>query len=214
MLGSPAIQYDDDELLHLAIHASEHNQTDKAITYVKLLLEQNPRHGKGRYLLGTLHAEIGLFDRAKEDIALAINHDDDIPAAAHFQLGLLHFTSGDVTQAKTAWQALQARGENDAFVLFARGLLRLAANEFEACIVDLERGIAANQLNEPLNNDMRHMVDSARNALAKQDQPATDTNTVVSTPAKEDDSVNPDSTTAKRASLAAYQRLNYDDKPH
>lgn len=214
MLSSPAVQYDDDELLHLAIYASEHNQADKAIVYAKLLLEQNPRHGKGRYLLGTLHAEIGLFDRAKEDIALAISHDAEIPPAAHFQLGLLHFTSGDVAQAKTVWHALDVRGEHDAFVLFARGLLHLAANEFEACIVDLERGIAANQLNEPLNDDMRRMIGAARDALAKQSQPATEPEPGTATPSNEDDLVKPDSNKSKRASLAAYQRLNYDDKPH
>lgn len=148
---------DSDELMHLALHASAQAQTEQAIGYLKRVIELQPGHGKAHYLLGALHAEIGLYDRAVSEIERAIELHVDLPTA-YFQLGLLHITAGRITEAMAAWMPLDALGEDDALLIFKRGLLHLVKDEFADCIADLKRGIALNIENQALNHDMARIL--------------------------------------------------------
>lgn len=154
---------DVDELMHLALHATNHDQPGQAVEYLKRVVELDPDHGKAYYLLGALHAEIGLYDRAVEEMSRAVELEPDLPTA-HFQLGLLHATSGRVAEAETAWRPLDALGENDPLFLFKRGMLHLLNDRFAECIEDLTRGISLNTMNEALNNDMQRIVAEAEKA--------------------------------------------------
>lgn len=178
--------------MHLALREAGQNQTDKAIEHLKQLVEAEPRHGRGWYLLGALHAEIGLYDRAVEEMGKSIELEPDIPAAS-FQLGLLHLTAGRVDDARDAWQALERLGEESSFFLFQRGLLALADNEFQACIEDLQRGITLNADNPDLNTDMQRILGNAQELLAEQ---GSGDAAEAQTPAA--------------ASLSAYQRSQFD----
>jgi tetratricopeptide (TPR) repeat protein len=160
---------DVDELMHLALHAANKNQPEKAIDHLKQLLDILPKNGKAYYLLGALHAEIGMYDRAIEEMTKAVELDPNIPTA-HFQLGLLYITSGRVEEAKKAWKALDTLGEKDPLFLFKRGMLSLAQDDFAACIADLQQGISLNKVNPNLNNDMQKIITSAEQALEKQDK--------------------------------------------
>lgn len=153
-----------DELMHLALHATEHDTPDKAIRHLKQLLELEPRNGKAQYLLGALHAEIGMHEQAAEEMAKALELEPDLPATARFQLGLLHITSGRVDEAEQAWQALDRLGEDDPLFLFKTGMLHLVRDEFEECAQALRAGIERNRLNEDLNNDMRKVLQDAEKA--------------------------------------------------
>lgn len=154
---------DSDELLHLALHATDNDQPEQAIDYLKRLLEISGDNGKAYYLLGAVHAEIGLYDRAVEEMTRAVELEPDLPTA-HFQLGLLHLTAGRIDAAERAWQPLDRFGESDPLFLFKRGMLHLVADDFDACIDDLNRGIALNTLNEALNDDMRNIIADADKA--------------------------------------------------
>ncbi len=152
---------DDDELLHLALRASNENRHEEAISYLKRAIGVSPNNAKAHYMLGAEHAEIGLYDRAAEEMAKAILLDPTL-VTAQFQLGLLHITSARVKEAEETWKPLDKLGENNPFYLFKTGMLHLARDEFEACIQALEKGIKLNQQNVALNNDMRKVLEDVK----------------------------------------------------
>lgn len=163
-MRNESTKLDSEELMHLAINAQSHEQ---AIDYLKRILEMADDNGKAYYLLGAIHAEIGMYERATEEMTRAIELEPNLPTA-HFQLGLLHITSGRVNEAEQAWRPLDKLGESDPLFLFKRGMLHLVNDEFEACIDDLNQGITLNNLNEALNNDMRNIIDRAKQAQVTQ----------------------------------------------
>ncbi|MES9851118.1 MAG: tetratricopeptide repeat protein [Candidatus Thiodiazotropha sp. L084R] len=165
------IKLDGEELMHLAMQAMQSKSNEQAIEYLKRLLEVSDDNGKAYYLLGAVHAEIGMYDRAAVEMARAIELEPDL-YTAHFQLGLLHITSGRVEEAEHAWSRLDTLGESNPLFLFKRGMLHLANDEFDPCIDDLNRGIALNNLIEALNNDMRKIVSEAELARGKASTPS------------------------------------------
>jgi len=158
---------DSEELLHLALKASQENKTEDSISYLKRAIEISPNSGKAYYLLGALHAELGLYDRAIEEMSKAVELEPTIDAA-QFQLGLLYLTSGRLQPAIDVWKALDSLGENHPFWLFKEGMISLAQDDFADCIIKLEQGIKINTINEALNNDMRRVMEKARAALDAQ----------------------------------------------
>jgi tetratricopeptide (TPR) repeat protein len=158
---------DTEELLHLAIEAMQSNQSDKALVHLKSVLDREPKHGNAQYLLGAIHAGLGMYERAIDEMKQAIESNPGLPATAHFQLGLLYLTSGNVDAARRAWASLDGLGERDPLFLFKRGLLHLAADELEECVADLQHGIKLNRLNDDLSRDMQAIADRAQVARAQ-----------------------------------------------
>jgi len=156
---------DADELLHLAIDASQKDHNDKSIEYLKQALELEPNNGKIHYMLGAMHAELGMYERAIKDMQKAVEVEPTLDTA-HFQLGLLYITSGDVESADKAWKPLNRLSKSDALYLFKTGILQLTNDEFQECIDTLERGIKLNDNNLPLNKDMLMLIEKAKAALS------------------------------------------------
>lgn len=156
---------DSDELLFLAINASKQNDNEKSLRLLKQAFDAKPNDGRIAYMMGAIHAEIGMYDRAIADMQTAVKLDPKLETA-HFQLGLLFLTSGRLHEAAQAWGPLDKLGEKHPMFLFKRGLLSLAEDKFEECIADLELGISLNTVNLPLNKDMQNMIDRAKTALA------------------------------------------------
>src|SRR5688500_15693826 len=100
-----ASKLDDQELLHLAIRASNEGRHDAAIDHLKQALELAPDNAKVHYMLGAEHAEIGMYDRATEEMTKAVVLDPTL-VTAQFQLGLLHITSGRIPKAEESWKPL------------------------------------------------------------------------------------------------------------
>ena len=155
---------DSEELLHLAVAASDRDQTDQAIELLKRAVAADPANAKAHYLLGAEHAQIGLFDRAVAEMQRAIELDESLDAA-RFQLGLLQLTSRQVDAAETTWRHLDGLGAQHPFVLFKTGLLHLARDEFDMCLRCLREGLAANTTNAPLNADMQRIAQQVETLL-------------------------------------------------
>lgn len=168
---------DSGERFHLAIQEMQHGSAEKAIEHLKSCLLDEPENAKALYLLGALHAQIGMYDRSIEEMSQAVLLDNSLHIAK-FQLGLLHFTAGNNKEAEIAWQGLDELGQENYLFLFKRGLLASTQNDFRACIEDLGRGIALNTDNEALNNDMRQMISASETALRDEriDTPSSDEN--------------------------------------
>lgn len=194
-------QLDFEELFQLALRAMKSGDDEKAISLLKRALEQDPKSGKVRYLLGAMHAQIGLYDRAVEDLSHAVDLDPSLDAA-HFQLGLLHLTSGRAAEAETAWKALDKLPEDHYLFLFKSGLNALARDEFSRCVELLEQGMAANQQNPSLNTDMQRLLEKAKDAVAQ--------GNIV--PMKKPTEGAKDKTSARKANLSAYESDNDETK--
>jgi len=160
-----ASKLDDQELLHLALRASNENRHEDAINYLKQAIELAPDNAKAHYMLGAEHAEIGLYDRAAEEMAKAVELEPGLVTAC-FQLGLLHITSARVAEAEEAWKPLDKLGEKNALYQFKKGMLHLARDEFDESIAALEKGISLNNFNEALNRDMRGMLQEIHSRIS------------------------------------------------
>lgn len=161
-MSTPAF-LDAQELLHLGMHAVGNNDPRQAVECLKRCLQLEPDHPQATYMLGAVYAQIGMYDRAKDNMSRAIVLN---PAehTARFQLGLLHLTSGKAAEAEEVWSHLDVLPSDHFLNLFRVGLLALAQDDFARCVQSLEQGIAANISNEPLNTDMRKVLESARSA--------------------------------------------------
>jgi tetratricopeptide (TPR) repeat protein len=186
------------ELMHLALYATEQNTPEKAIVHLKKLLNMEPDHAKARYLLGALHAQIGLHAKAAEEMAQALVLEPDLHTA-RFQLGLLHITAGRTAEAEQVWEGLNTLGDRDPLYLFKKGMLHLVRDEFEQCIKLLKAGIEVNTFNEDLNSDMRRVIIDAEKATAQ--QPTVDT----------EDADNPVAADGCHILLSVYQNKDGDD---
>lgn len=156
-MNTDTVSLDSEELLHLALQASRTGQHENTVLLLKRLLVEEPNNARALYLLGAEHAQIGLYDRAKEEIGKAVDLDPGMHAA-RFQLGLLYISSGQVAPALDVLAPLSLAPDNEPFYSFARGLEFLVNDQFSECREALELGISANKSNEPLNDDMRKIL--------------------------------------------------------
>ena len=154
---------DAQELLHLALKAMEEDRDAEAIGFLKRGIALEPEDGRTHYLLGAMHAQLGMFERAVTELQHAVRLAPHIDMA-HFQLGLLQLTSGDVDSARQAWAALSGLDAEHPLTLFSRGMLHLAADQYDDCIACLRRGIELNTEHDALNRDMVKVIEAAEKA--------------------------------------------------
>jgi len=162
---SPSSNLDSDELFHLAVLDSQAARHDEAIRKLKEAIAYSPNHAKANYLLGAEYAEIGLYDRAIEMIERAVHLDPSL-ITAHFQLGLVHYTLGNVAAAQESWAMLDSTPGADDLIAFKRALLQIAAGEYHQAISELDRGIGYAQANLALLHDMQRVKANVERHLA------------------------------------------------
>ncbi len=144
---------DEAEFLHLALHAMQSGHHDEAISLLRRLVAAFPTNANAHYLLGAEHAQIGLYDRAFKDFGQALRVQPQL-AAARFQLGLLHLTCGQMSEAEAVWSPLDELGADDPWRMFKSALVHLARDELKECARGLRAGIDRNRGNPALNQDM------------------------------------------------------------
>ena len=151
---------DSDKLFDLALQASQTNDTQKSIGIIKSALEQSPDDARMWYMLGTLYTNIGIYDKAVQNMeqALRVNPDYSI---ARFHLGLMQLMSGQQEAAEATWLPLNTLGETHYLRLFTSGLLKIASEDVEQGVELIRQGISANHLVESLNKDMETVIENA-----------------------------------------------------
>lgn len=153
------IHLDAEELKFLAIQASRNSDAQHALLYLKHAMQQQPGDGELLYLLAAEHAQLGMYERAAEEMTAALNLKPDMHTA-RLQLGLLHLTAGRGDAALSVLRPLVGLGSESCFSHFATGLEHLVMDQFPACRAALERGISLNQENQALNADMQKIIDA------------------------------------------------------
>lgn len=148
---------DADELLHLAVRASDQNNAGQAIAFLKEAIAKRPDFAQAFHLLGAEHAQLGMYDRAMEDMEKAIALDPGM-MITRFQLGLLYLGARQPEKAAAMWSPLDGLGEQHALFHFKKGLSHLAKDEFRPCLIALKRGIELNNFSQALNVDMTKFI--------------------------------------------------------
>ncbi len=155
---------DANTLFDMALQASHANDTQKSIGFIKEALDQSPDDPRMWYMLGTLYTNIGIYDKALQNMEKALEVDPNY-SIARFHLGLMQLISGNQQTAESTWASLDTLGASHYLCLFKAGLLKIAADEVEDGIALINRGIANNHLNEALNSDMEMVVENATLSL-------------------------------------------------
>jgi tetratricopeptide (TPR) repeat protein len=150
-------------LVRNALAASARSESEAAMTLLKRAIEHDDSAATPHYLLGAEYARIGIIDRAIDETRRAVDCDAGF-ADARFQLGMLHFTSGRLAEASSAWEALGSVETGHPLRFFAQGLLMTAQGRFAEAKALLSSGIAMNRANDALNADMRGVIEAIERA--------------------------------------------------
>jgi tetratricopeptide (TPR) repeat protein len=122
---------------------------------------REPGNAELRYLLGAELAQRREYTEAVEQMRTAL-HINPTLHFARLQLGLLYLTMSQPDDSLAIWAPLEDLEETAALKAFKRGLEALIRDDFPACIGFLQRGIALNTQNAPLNHDMSQLIDKVR----------------------------------------------------
>lgn len=157
---------DEGELMHLALQATQEQRHDDAIAFLKHSLERSPKNSRALYLLGAVHAQIGLTERALEELGAAVALAPRLEPA-RFQLGLLLLCNSRVEEAIAVWQPLERSGDSSPYRHFASALQCLCRDDLDGCRRGMLRGMELNPSGAQLNADMQRVLDDASALLEK-----------------------------------------------
>ncbi len=159
-LSTSSSELDAAELTHLAIKAMRGGRDEDALGLLQRAIERDPKDGNPHHLRGAILASQGEPGKAIEAMAQALALNPQL-TGARFQLGLLHFTSGNVFEAQSVWQAFDELDARHPLRLFKTGMLHLAKDEFEDCVAKLEQAISLCSV-ASINKDMRRVIEKVR----------------------------------------------------
>lgn len=148
---------DDAELLRAALDAMNREHNADAVSLLKILVDRNPVHPYGHYLLAAEHMQLGMVDRAEEGFIRAVALAPDFPVA-RFQLGQLYLVKGDGASAKSTLAPLIDLAPGTALAAYAKGLIATVDEDLPGAIEALQAGLACEQDILPLAGDMQRLL--------------------------------------------------------
>src|SRR3954466_180367 len=128
---------------------------------LRAAIVRDPGNAELRYLLAAERARRREYPEAVAQMRTALDIDPKLHFA-RLQLGLLYLTMSQPDDSLAIWAPLEDLDESAALKAFKRGLEALIRDDFSACIGFLQRGIALNKQNAPLNHDMSQLIDRVR----------------------------------------------------
>lgn len=154
----------DTEIMQLVEGLQSDDEGDLAT--IDALLERYPGDPRLHFMRGSVLAGKGQPIEAHSAMARAVEIAPDY-ALARYQLGFFELTSGEADKALSTWGPLLRLPQDNYLRLFAEGMTFLIRDEFDAALAKYEQGIAQNNENEPMNNDIRLLMRQTRD-LAEQ----------------------------------------------
>ena len=147
---------DDDDIRQVV--AAAEGGPDMAVPIADRLIAAHPDDARLHFLRGSMLAGSGRPIEAHASLSRAVALAPDF-ALARFQLGFFELTSAEPVRAQATWEPLNALPTEHPLRRFVVGLTHLIHDRFADAIVELEAGIAANVETQPLNHDMRLIID-------------------------------------------------------
>lgn len=175
-----------DRLLQQGVDASRAGNPDTALALLRQAGGLQPGSAVPQFLIGSELAQLGQIAQAESALANAVLL---APAwhIARYQLGLLQFTAGRVSVALITWSPLFELPPSSALRRFVNGFAALAHDDLQHAIVRFREGLALNRENEPLNGDVRLLIDRIENSLGAGSASQAVQQPAISTPAQRDE---------------------------
>lgn len=145
-----------DEIVAELLAVAQHD-TQSSIAAIEAALQEYPDDARLHFLRGSMLIGEKRFIAAHSALSTAIRLNPGLDIA-RFQLGFFELTSGEADAAMVTWQPLKDLPATSYLRQFVDGLEHLIADRFEHCVEALRGGIASNQENLPLNNDMELII--------------------------------------------------------
>jgi len=149
-----------EEELRDAVAALEAN-ADDAEQALDRLVAKYPDDPRLHFMRGSILAGSGRSIEAHRALSRAVELAPDY-ALARYQLGFFELTSGEPQKALGTWGPLLAEPDGSYLRKFVEGMTHLIRDEFASAITQFEQGLALNTGNEPMNNDIRLLIDECR----------------------------------------------------
>jgi Flp pilus assembly protein TadD len=154
-----------DAYIEQGIGASRCDDVDSALEAWQFAAAANPQSALPHFLMGAEYAQSGRLASAEAAFANAVVLAPQFETA-RFQLGLLQFTSGRAAVAQVTWEPLYRLPEAHPIRCFVQGFSALARDDFESALSSFQAGVAANDQNPPMNEDIVRVVDAIQRLLA------------------------------------------------
>lgn len=145
-----------------AIEGSEADDDRKA----EDLVRRYPEDPRLHFMLGSILAGRGRAIEAHKAMRRALEIAPSF-ALARYQLGFFELTSGEPERALSTWGPLLAAPRDNYLRIFVEGMTHLIRDEFAGAIERFEAGIARNQDNRPMNDDIRLLIAECRSLLQR-----------------------------------------------
>lgn len=131
---------------------------------VGALIARYPEDPRLHFMQGSIFAGKGRAIEAHKAMSRAL---DLAPAfaLARYQLGFFEMTSGEPERALSTWGPLLAAPHDNYLRVFVEGMTHLIRDEFAEAIGRFETGIALNDENQPMNNDIRLLIAECRKLI-------------------------------------------------
>ena len=146
-----------EEFLYLSLQAMNASRDEEAMALLAALLEREPDHAQGNYLLAAQHAQLGMLDQAeagfRKAAALAGN---DFPMP-RFQLGQLLMVQDRPDEAVNVLLPL-THAADPALRAYADAFIALATQQVADAIAALHEGLQHPQGIPVLADDMRRLA--------------------------------------------------------
>lgn len=165
-LGSDLL--DQQELLQLALYACHKDQIGSAMVYLKIATARPAPDVRAHQLLGSLYAQIGMHERAANQMEAMLAMAPDF-ALGRLQLGVLYLTMGLTQKALESIPPLLQLDDSDAHRAFGEGLEHLCHDRLIEAGEVLQRGIELNKTNPALNDDMNKILSQIARHTAPQE---------------------------------------------
>lgn len=158
----PYEKLDNDEVLRFTLDAMRRGQDAEAVNLLKTLLERDPEHVHGQYLLAAQHAQMGLFDRAEMGFRAVVASAPEL-GIAHFQLAQLLLSKGARDEALQILASLADQA--NALGAYSRALM---AEDASDAFRELTTGLSLPQEIPELGRDMQRLLEQLQQAGAVQ----------------------------------------------
>lgn len=153
----------DEEIAALS-QALEKDNNDGA-PELDALLSRYPDDPRLHFLQGSIHAATSNHVLAHKSLSRAVELAPDFHIA-RYQLGFFELTSGEADAALSTWGQLLRLSDQNYLRHFVEGITHLIRDEFDAALGKMQSGIALNQENEPLNNDIRLLMEQTEKLMS------------------------------------------------
>lgn len=150
-------EFSTDELMHMALCASEQGRHDHALMYLRTHALKEPNNALVQLALGGQYAKLRHYDKALSALELAAALDETM-YIAHLHSAFILLASNQFVKAEAVLQPLLLLADDHHLCSFAKGLIAYCQADKTQTVYFLELGISQNQQDPFLNNDITNLL--------------------------------------------------------